>query len=442
MVPDKKLEIQMSIFINKNDQLIDKSFFGRQIKYKIPRWVKLQKDKNEFIQSHATIKRWLNARNIHDLKGKEVQYIVLEFFEGDDDEKVAILKEGIAVQVRPEPKFEPLTEYINLYQDHIHKYLGHKTKNLNIAYLDTWSIYANTQHPNGLTLSHINDDLLHHFTNWRYEYRKPNCSRKGLVSDAIIKKEVNELKRCIEWCFAKELCNELPRIFQVKYKLPTRKVIKPVTPLDVEKQLDLLKYCKTYEDPFVHDYILFLLLTGIRIGEIDLLCISNFKIEDGAIEIHSLSIANTISGGKTTSAPRLIPITPTILEIYRRGNLFDDTKQYSKIRMTMKLKGKRSERLQSTLKRRKSGGLNLKTKNDDNPLPNPFIDFNFHLLRHTFITNQLLADKSPTEVSRRAGHKSINITFDRYGKYANIGIASYRDKYEAHLQFLDYDYFK
>lgn len=434
--PARNRVFVMSIFINKNDQLIDKNFFGRRVKYKLPKWVKLQRDKTQFIQDHQIIKRWLTNRGCHDFTGKEMQFVVIEYFEGTDDDKTNILKDGIYVAPRPEAKTTPLVDYIEEYQDHITKNATHKTKDLNLAYLDTWSIYANTQHPNRLKLEHIDIDLLYHFTNWRYDFRKPNCSRRGLVSDATIIKEVRELKKCLEWCYTKELCDHIPRIFQVKYKLPTRQIRKAVTPLDMDKQLLLLKHCRERETPVVHDLILFLMSTGMRIGELDVIDKSSFNLELGTLEIHSLSINNSISGGKTTSAPRVLPLTPTLIELYQRGHIFNDKRKVGNLRL--KMRGKKSERLQSTLKRRKRH-----TPTEVFPeFDFDFEDFSFHQLRHSFVTNLLLAEEDVAKVSRMAGHASINITFDRYGKYANMGIPKQKERYGQFMMNLRENYFK
>lgn len=89
--PARNRVFVMSIFINKNDQLIDKNCFGRRVKYKLPKWVKLQRDKTQIIQDHQITKRWLANRGCHDFTGKEMQFVVIEYFEGSDDDKTNIL---------------------------------------------------------------------------------------------------------------------------------------------------------------------------------------------------------------------------------------------------------------------------------------------------------------------------------------------------------------
>ena len=77
----------MSVFINNNSQLIDTDFFGKRIKYKLPRWVKLKRDIQEFQNAHNIIKRWAIFRNYFDLTTKEIKFIVHEYFEGSEEDK-------------------------------------------------------------------------------------------------------------------------------------------------------------------------------------------------------------------------------------------------------------------------------------------------------------------------------------------------------------------
>ena len=331
-----------------------------------------------------------------------------------------ILKEGIPnhTQVEEVPRLSHLN---HLYSEFIEIHKTHKTKYLNINSLDMWNIFNQIHYSENLTLEDINRDILNQFVKWRHEFRKPNCSRVGLVSDAIINKEIQELKNCLEWCFSENHSDKIPRIFQVKFNAPTRGVKQSVTPLSIYEQVQLLERIKT-EDQFYHDYFLLLLITGLRVGEINTLTKNSFDLDEGTLTIHNISIV----GGKTEAAPRRLPLSPTLISIYKRGYIFQSTNTFKigKNSYTKKLIGQRDTRIHSFISRRKAQGI----------LPK---GFHLHQLRHTFVTNNLRSERSTLEVSRWASHKSISITTDCYGKYLQLGIQKSRERFVRHLQWLE-----
>lgn len=418
----------MSTFINANNQLTDKDFFGTKVVYKLPKSLSNKSEKNKFKTCHNTIKQLLTTSR-GKIPTQELKELVSIYYNATPEQQSAILREGIPNH-SSEPSTPSFSHLTHLYAQFIQDHKVHKTKYLNLNYLDTWNIFNQIHFKGDLTLENVNRDLLNQFVNWRHEFRKPNCSRSGLVSDATIHKEIQELKNCFEWCFSENLSNEVPRIFQVKYKAPTRGVRQEVIPLSVDEQKNLIEQM-TQEDPFYHDYFLLLLITGLRVGEINKLSRDSFDLEEGTLTIHSLSIGNTIVGGKTEAAPRRLPLNPTLISIFERGHIFQSSKTYKigKNTYDKPLKGKRDSRIQSFISARKEQGKLSKS-------------FHLHQLRHTFVTNNLQAERSTLEVSRWAGHKSINITTDRYGKYLQLGIEKIRVKYVVHLECLERLHFK
>lgn len=72
------------------------------------------------------------------------------------------------------------------------------TVHLNVAYNETLEYFLNIHFKGIFSTDKINREVVSQFVEWRYNYRKPNCSRKDEVSDATIQEEVAELRRCLE----------------------------------------------------------------------------------------------------------------------------------------------------------------------------------------------------------------------------------------------------
>lgn len=418
----------MSIFINARGQLRDKDFFGKEISYKISKSIPLnKKNQSEIKLAHAQIKA-LYFQVEKKPTSKELKEMVMTFYQSPLSTQQAVLRDGISPKATPKEELV-LTQLFTLYENFINENRTHKTKNLDLARINTWYLYLNSK-GNKHTLKDIDRKFISDFVNWRYEFRKPNCSRKGQVSDSVVKKETLELQKCLVWNHKEGNISKLPSTIYGKLDIPLRGNKKAILPLELQEQLGFLKSLEN-EDPYFHDYFLLLLICGLRVGEINTLSPTSFNLDHGTLQIHNISIGNTIVGGKTESAPRVLPLNPTLIAIYERGHIFQSkfTHKIGKNTYEKSIKGSRDDRLHSFISRRKREGKLTK-------------DFHPHRLRHTFVTNNLQANRRDLEVSRWAGHKSIIITLDRYGKYLRLGIPKLVQAYEEHLKWLEEDYFK
>jgi integrase len=159
------------------------------------------------------------------------------------------------------------------------------------------------------------------------------------------------------------------------------KVVEPL-PVDLQKSfLEQLRGMKAE----LHDPILFLLLTGVRIGELE--NISPKSLRGNAIILHGEAVGNAKpSSGKSASAARTLPVCPSIVKIFERGYIFN----MGKIRST----------IQCNWFREKFPGIHA------------------HRLRHTFAVNKLLSKTADLQmVSYQLGHSDINLTANLYGKF-------------------------
>lgn len=389
----------MSIFINTKDQLIDTDFFDRRVKLGPPETLTSKQKTTLYIDAYKFIKTQLLA-STRDVSTKELKKLVHKHYFDP------INTVNTSPETRGAPTSPLLSKTLESYYEKQLEFLAHRSANLNKAYIQTFEFFLEVRNQT-TTIRDINPMFLNEFVKWRYTFRKPNCSRKGEVSDATIKKEVNELKRCIEWAYLNEFIDIIPRVFATKYKLPLKGNVKPIIPLTIEQQLRLLKYTKERSEPH-HDLLLFLLVTGIRRGELDTLTQDSFDLKSNTININQMSIGGSLKSGKTESAPRVIPMCRAIEQILKRGHLLAETylRPLKCVKQVVVYQSPPSERLASFVSRlRKSS---------------EFSYFNIHLLRHTFITNHLQAGEDLLKVSRIVGHKSISITSDRYGKYAQL----------------------
>lgn len=391
------------------NQLVDRDFFGRQIKIKAPERLATKGKQKRFIDVFKHLKAQLIIMNSHTIPTKQLkELLTASYFNGAPLNLLEEIKSPQSVIM--------VSELISRYKKNHLRNLQHKSKHLNIKYIETFEHFLET-HKDLDNIHALSTSFANTFTEWRYRTRLGNSSKNKPISDATISKEWGELRRCFEWHSAQgDHCLEL-NIFKSSYKLPLTGVKKAITPLGIEAQLELLE-CLRQESPFFHDCILFLLSTGIRRGELNTLSPSSFDLESECIQINSISIGNSIRSGKTEAAPRIIPLSNTCRNLLERKHIFNENSKVAT-----------SNRLSNYVSRKRA-------------TDSLFKNFNLHILRHSYITNILQAGKYPlVEVSKIVGHKSISLTSDRYGKYASFGSEKMKQKYSQHLNFLEVNYF-
>jgi len=159
---------------------------------------------------------------------------------------------------------------------------------------------------------------------------------------------------------------------------------KVVEPLSVDLQKSLLEGLRGMKAE-LHDSLLFLLLTGVRIGELESL--SPKSLHGNAIALHGEAVGNAKPlSGKSASAVRTLPVCPSVAKIFERGHIF----KAGKIRNT----------IQSSWFKKKFPGIHA------------------HRLRHTFAVNKLLSKTADLQmVSYQLGHSDISLTANLYGKF-------------------------
>ena len=180
-----------------------------------------------------------------------------------------------------------------------------------------------------------------------------------------------------------------------------------VEPLSIEMQMELLNKLKNTPH---HDIALFLLISGIRVGELETL--NSNSIQNGVLALHGECIGNDKPiGGKTASASRTLPICPTMEKLFERGNIFNVSINAFKIILKRNYKG-----------------------------------IHAHRLRHSFAVNKLLSQTPLQMVSYQMGHSEIGMTANLYGKFVpehfKVGFEETIRIRKDFVKWLEQDYFK
>ncbi|MDR2593552.1 MAG: tyrosine-type recombinase/integrase [Fibromonadaceae bacterium] len=181
---------------------------------------------------------------------------------------------------------------------------------------------------------------------------------------------------------------------------------KVVEPLTIEEQKELLSKMESMPS---HDIALLLLITGIRIGELDAL--SKDSLNNGMLTLHGEGVGRYKPiGGKTVASSRTLPVCPTLAKLFERGNIFKSSPNSLKIALKRNFKG-----------------------------------IHAHRLRHTFAVNKLLAQTPLQMVSYQMGHSETGITADLYGKFVpehfKAGFEETIRIRKEHLDWLENHYF-
>jgi len=173
--------------------------------------------------------------------------------------------------------------------------------------------FFNTQ---GLkTTDDLKPDTAYKFLAWRGE---TNYSGRNMpISASTMKHNLQVLKQMAKVASRNGWLSNAGIWDDVEVKSIAGVNKKVVEPLSVDLQKRILERLRAMR-PELHDPILLLLLTGMRIGELETLSPSSLRMS--AIALHGDAVGNIKpSTGKSASAARTLPICPTISKIFERG---------------------------------------------------------------------------------------------------------------------------
>ena len=250
--------------------------------------------------------------------------------------------------------------------------------------------------------SELKGGLDYKYIEWRSEKKFDGRSKFTPTADATLKRELDVFHQIADIA-EREGCIARADIFKAKAK---RGIKKKVDGYDREEQKKILNEL-AFNDLY-HDTALFLLVSGLRIGELGDLV--KQKLWDGKSKMH-------IPGTKTENAERNIPVSPTLRKIWERGYIFNLNVHTFQDKMK-KLKEKLGLKESATA----------------------------HRFRHSFVRNKLKAGVSFQYVREWVGHGDPGFTIKRYGEFLpNDSNDSYEEdlaEATAHLDWLEKDYFE
>jgi len=255
------------------------------------------------------------------------------------------------------------------------------------------------------TTKDLDYDTAHKYIKWRSSFNF-SLHSKNKPSASTIRHEIQVLRQMARIAYRNGYINNGNLWDDVKVKTIAGINKKIVEPLTIEEQIDLLNKLK---DTHHHDIALLLLITGIRIGEMESL--TKDSIQNGTMILHGNGIGNFKPiGGKTASASRTLPVCPTLDELFNRGNIFKTNRNAFRLALNRNFKGMHP-----------------------------------HRLRHTFAVNKLLAQTPLQMVSYQMGHNKTDITANLYGKFVPEHFKAGFEKTirirKEHLFYLENQYF-
>lgn len=201
------------------------------------------------------------------------------------------------------------------------------------------------------------------------------------LAKATIKKLYSFLKNALAWAVRSRLLANNPAM---EMTIP-KAAVKKVKALTQEEQLILEVFCK---NTLYGDYMIFLLYTGLRIGEMLNLEWRDYDNAQGIIHI---------TKSKTDSGIRDIPLVNKARSILERQE---------------KIKGQ--NRIFNSINKRSLTYSCMKKCYEQLRQKTGYEDFTNHVCRHTFATRLIENGASPKSVAALLGHKKVAFSLDIY----------------------------
>jgi integrase len=336
------------------------------------------------LKAHEAITDVLTPQARESITPKEVRAAVLAYVAMDEAGKKELLKKiarsGYGLKNEAEPvTLEELAcawleQRVAQGATELHKKIAMQQKQV---FLDFFAQAGMEK------VTDLKPDTAHKFLAWRSETNYGNhggttTSASVLRLNLQILRQMAKIAARNGWIANQGIWDD------VKVKSIAGVNAKVVEPLPVDLQKSLLERLRGMKAE-LHDSILFLLLTGIRIGELESLSLECLR--GSAIVLHGEAVGNAKPlSGKSASAARMLPVCPSAAKIFERGHIFNA----GKIRQT----------IQCEWFKKKFPGIHA------------------HRLRHTFAVNKLLSKTADLQmVSYQLGHNDISLTANLYGKF-------------------------
>jgi len=239
---------------------------------------------------------------------------------------------------------------------------------------------------------------------------------RGKKSASTVNKELLRLRAVIK--FAERFLGLPPNFaFDGITVRETSENTRLVTPFSITECRKILEWLK--KKPYFHDMILLMLLTGMENKAISLMTKEWWHLKEKLLFVFPHKVSGVIDA-KNQHRARKIPITKTMLEIYKRGHVFEGSSRKFNFKCQKLFK-----------KCTNMTGIN---------------NVHCHKFRHTFASQALSAGYDVVRVSKMLGHKNINVTLKHYADFifseSDAGFEGMVKIHKEWLKYLNEGYFK
>jgi integrase len=365
------------------------------------------------LKAHEAIMNVLTPQARKNITPKEARAAVLAYIAVDtQDQKELLKKIALSGYGEKNEKPEALLEQLAEAWFEQKTAQGVTDKQLNTMLVQKMVILDFFNNQEFRTTEDLKPDTAHKFLAWRSETNY--SGRQTPISASTMKHDLQVLKQMAKVANRNGWLNNASIWDDVEVKSIAGVNTKIVEPLSVDLQRSILERLRKMRNE-LHDSILLLLLTGIRLGELENL--TPESIRGNAIILHGEAIGNIKpSSGKTASAARTLPIYPTVAKIFERGYIF------------------------------KAAAKNIRQAVKRYSFAKEFPGIHPHRLRHTFAVNKLLSQTATLQmVSYQLGHSDISTTANLYGKFVpehfKVGFETAIKERKVLVEWLEGGYF-
>ncbi len=240
---------------------------------------------------------------------------------------------------------------------------------------------------------------------------------RGKKSASTVNKELLRIRSIMK--FAERFLGLPPNFsfesINVRETSENTRFVAPFSIAECKEILEWLSKRKLY----FHDMLLLMLVTGMESKAATLMTREWWHLKEKLLFVFPTKISGVIDA-KNQHRARRIPISKTMMEIYRRGYIFEP--QSRKFNMKCQKLFRRCQ--------------------DQTGIKN----IHCHRFRHTFASQALSAGYDVVRVSKLLGHKNINVTLKHYADFifseSDNGFEGMVKIHKEWVKFLNEGYFK
>ena len=256
-----------------------------------------------------------------------------------------------------------------------------------------------------------------HYNDLTREKARSYAEWRGKKSASTVNKELLRIRSIVK--FAERFLGLPPNFaFESINVTETSENTRFVTPFSITECKIILEWLSKRK-PYFHDMVLLMLLSGMENKAANQMTEEWWHLKERLLFVFPQKISGVIDA-KNQHRARKIPINKTMLEIYKRGHIFERNGRKFNMRC-QKLFKKCSEQ---------TGIKNI----------------HCHRFRHTFASQALSAGYDAVRVSKLLGHKNINVTLKHYADFvfgeSDAGFEGMVKIHKEWLKFLNEGYFK